>query len=93
MTTATPAHERFVVDNRESAIRKHVVVIDDTWATGARSQSAALVVRSAGAQSVTTLVIARWLNPNDHQPSAQLERSKLTRDYDPCICPVTGQRC
>lgn len=39
----------------------HVLLIDDTWATGGHIQSAALALRKAGAARVSALVVARWL--------------------------------
>src|SRR5262249_62149192 len=36
-----------------------VLLIDDTWTTGASAQSAAMALRTAGARSVATVVIGR----------------------------------
>ena len=40
----------------------HVLLIDDIWTTGASAQSAAAVLRRAGAASVSALVIGRYVN-------------------------------
>lgn len=37
----------------------HVLLVDDTWTTGASAQSAAMALRRAGARSVATVVIGR----------------------------------
>jgi hypothetical protein len=85
--------DRFVVHDQDTARGRHVLLVDDTWATGARSQSAALALKHAGADMVTTLVLARWLNPYDHAPTAEFVHSRLVRDYDPLVCPVSGGSC
>ena len=36
-----------------------VLLVDDTWTTGASAQSAAMALRRAGARSVVTVVIGR----------------------------------
>lgn len=41
----------------------HVLLIDDTWVSGATVMSAAGALRSGGAEHVSALVLARWLDP------------------------------
>jgi len=48
-----------------------VLLIDDTWTTGASAQSAAMALRRAGARSVATVVLGR------HVGVAQAERAGL----------------
>lgn len=79
--------DRFIVDDSNAVRAAHVLVIDDTWATGAHSQSAALALKSAGATSVTVLVLARWINPQDHTPTADFIRGTLNRDLRPVHLP------
>lgn len=40
-----------------------VLVIDDTWTTGAHAQSASAALKTAGARAVGVLAIGRWFNP------------------------------
>lgn len=40
-----------------------VLVIDDTWTTGAHAQSASAALKAAGAVTVAVIVIGRWFNP------------------------------
>src|SRR6185437_3103142 len=40
-----------------------IVLLDDTWTTGASAQSAAMALRRAGARSVATVVLGRHINP------------------------------
>jgi len=70
----------------------HVLVLDDTWATGGHAQSAALGLHSAGAAHVSLLVVARWIN-TDYRDNAAFLRTLADRDYDPEICPWTGGEC
>lgn len=74
--------------------RSHVLIIDDTWTSGAHAQSAAVVVRAAGAAQVSVLILARWLKPDPQYPvTERFMRERLTRDYDPMTCPWTGAAC
>ncbi len=61
----TSIHE-FSVHRYESTteLRGHaVLLIDDTWTTGASAQSAAATLKAAGAGTVAAVVIGRHLNP------------------------------
>ncbi len=41
-----------------------VLVVDDTWTTGAHAQSASAALKAAGARSVAALAIGRWFKPS-----------------------------
>ena len=47
---------------REVTGRK-VLVVDDTWTTGAHAQSASAALKTAGASGVAIVAIGRWFNP------------------------------
>lgn len=66
----------------------HVLLVDDTWVSGAHVQSCASALKQAGAAYVTALVLARHLDEKGAAPDF-LARHR-TRVYDPAICPVTG---
>jgi orotate phosphoribosyltransferase len=70
----------------------HVLILDDTWTTESSAQSAALAVRRAGAAAVSVMVVGRWLSPG-HGVTANFVATRLQRDYDPDLCPVTGGDC
>ena len=70
----------------------HVLLMDDTWASGGHAQSAVLALRRAGAARVSLLVVARWINP-DYGGGAEFLRGLAGHDYDPGICPWTGGAC
>jgi predicted phosphoribosyltransferase len=63
-----------------------VLLVDDTWTTGANAQSAAAALRSAGAESVAVVVIGRHVNrdwrENDHRLKA------LTAPFDWAACAL-----
>jgi predicted amidophosphoribosyltransferase len=70
----------------------HVLLMDDTWATGGHAQSAALALKKAGATRVSLLVVARWLKP-DFGDNARFLRGLGDHSYDPSTCPWTGGDC
>jgi predicted amidophosphoribosyltransferase len=69
-----------------------VLMIDDTWTTGANIQSAATVLKDAGAQTVAALVIGRHLNREWGENDRRL--SALERPFDWTRCafctPASG---
>ncbi|MGO4648655.1 hypothetical protein AB4305_27410 [Nocardia sp. 2YAB30] len=85
--------DRFKVGKTDRAAvdGKHVLIIDDTWVSGASAQGAAIAAKLAGAHTVTLLCIARWLSWNGQQHKTILE--SLTNPYDPLACPVHRRVC
>lgn len=69
-----------------------VLMIDDTWTTGANIQSAATVLREAGAQTVAAVVIGRHLNREWGENERRL--GALSRPFDWTLCaycrPASG---
>jgi predicted amidophosphoribosyltransferase len=63
-----------------------VLLIDDTWTTGANAQSAAAALRSAGAGPVAAVVIGRHLNREWHQNDQRLRG--ITRPFDWSRCAL-----
>lgn len=89
-----PLPTRFHVADkwRPKIAGKHVLVVDDTWVSGGKSQSAAITLKDAGASTVTIMCVARWLS-QDYNEDHQKMIKKLKDPYDPKICPVTGGGC
>jgi adenine/guanine phosphoribosyltransferase-like PRPP-binding protein len=85
-------NDKFAVQPAIRLDGRHVLILDDVWTTGSNAQSAALAVRRAGAAAVSVLVVGRWLSPR-RRLSAEFLSLRLTRAYDPGICPVTGGQC
>lgn len=85
--------DRFVVASGQAErIRgKSVLLVDDTWTSGCKAQSAALAVRTAGAAKVTVLCVARWCRHDWPDHRRLLDR--FSEPYDVMHCPVTGGAC
>jgi hypothetical protein len=81
--------DRFTLDAATDLAGQHVLIPDDTWTTGANARSA---VRRAGAAAVSVIVVGRWLRPH-FAHNGEFIKTRLARDYDPSICPVTGADC
>jgi predicted amidophosphoribosyltransferase len=64
-----------------------VLLVDDTWTTGASAQSAAGALKTAGAGSVVVLPIGRHVNP-EYQDNAARLRALPPFSWD--ICGVHG---
>jgi hypothetical protein len=68
-----------------------VLLLDDSWVSGASAQSAAAALKLAGAARVAIVVLGRHLDPAD--PAAAPLAARLTPvPYDPLECAVHGQR-
>ena len=70
---------------------RHVLLLDDTWTTGSKLQSAAVALRQAGAAAVTGLCVARWCRWDWPDHAALLD--DLDVPYDPLLCPATDGTC
>jgi hypothetical protein len=100
LLTATfiEAHDRdiseynFAIRPHVDLTGRHVLLLDDTWTSGANAHSAALTLRRAGARRVSVMVIGRWLVPR-YGRNGQFIRDRLQHPYDPRVCPVTGGDC
>jgi hypothetical protein len=85
--TDVPAHRFSARRYRASAALngESILLIDDTWTTGASAQSAAAALVAAGAERVAALVIGRFVNRGWHRNDARLQA--LARRYDWTRCP------
>jgi hypothetical protein len=64
-----------------------VLVLDDTWVSGASAQSAAAALKIAGARHVAVVVLGRHVNPAD--PRARAFAGALAgRGFDSATCAV-----
>ena len=62
-----------------------VLLLDDTWVSGASAQSAAVALKLAGARHVAVVVLGRHVNPDD-PASAPLLAALTPARYDPSAC-------
>ena len=61
-----------------------VLLIDDTWTTGANAQSAACALKSAGASTVAALAIGRHINRQWGENDARLRSTRAPFTWDEC---------
>lgn len=82
--------DRFVVRQPAAVAGRHVLLLEDTWVTGASAQSAAVALKRTGAAAVTTVCLARWLREDTQKPDCKAFFASLEDPYDPLNCPVNG---
>ncbi|HTU28070.1 MAG TPA: phosphoribosyltransferase [Solirubrobacteraceae bacterium] len=63
-----------------------VLLIDDTWTTGANAQSAAATLKKAGAGPVAVVVIGRHLNRDWGENDRRLSALPTPFDWNRCVC-------
>jgi predicted amidophosphoribosyltransferase len=61
-----------------------VLLIDDTWTTGANAQGAACALKSTGASTVAALVIGRHINRDWGENDARLRAGRAPFTWDEC---------
>lgn len=69
----------------------HVLIIDDTWTTGKSIGNATLALRAAGASMVSSLVVARWLDPKFSPGLIKAFRGEDSFDSRTCPWTFSGQ--
>jgi len=84
--TAVTPHRFHAERYRASAdaAGRSVLLIDDTWTTGANAQSAAAALKAAGAERVAVLVIGRYVNREWGHNDQQLRCLAGPFDWDRC---------
>ena len=76
--------DRFAVTDTHQMAGQHVLLVEDTWVTGASVQSAAVALHRAGAHRVTVLCVARLIR--EHWQPARY----LTSQYASFSPPSAG---
>jgi len=77
-------------NTERTVARADVLLIDDTWVSGASAQSAAAALKLAGARRVAIVVLGRHLDPAD-PPAGELLARLRPGPYDPSRCAVHPQ--
>ena len=74
---------------------KHIVVVDDTWVTGASAMSTAQALTLQGAEHITIMVFGRTLEPSwkTNQPFKQFFYPEDRDLFHQDICPFTMGAC
>ena len=80
-----PNPDRFI--SERTGPRASVLLLDDSWVSGASAQSAAAALKRAGARHVAVVVLGRHVDPADRR-SAPLAARLAPRAYDPDGCAV-----
>jgi hypothetical protein len=65
-----------------------VLLLDDTFTSGCRSQSAASALNLAGANVVAIVPVARYMNPDRWPPAAEMVKDSKGRDFTFDYCCV-----
>ena len=68
----------------DELVGQPVLLIDDTWTTGANAQSAAAALRQAGAGPVAAVVIGRHINRDWHDADLRLRAIQQPFDWGRC---------
>jgi hypothetical protein len=76
---------RFVASRAEAG--RSVLLVDDTWVSGASAQSASAALKLAGARHVAIVVLGRHVNPADPR-AAGFAAGLVPGPYDPAACAV-----
>jgi hypothetical protein len=80
-----PNPDRFI--SERTGPGASVLLLDDSWVSGASAQSAAAALKRAGARHVAVVVLGRHVDPADRL-SAPLAARLAPRGYDPDSCAV-----
>jgi predicted amidophosphoribosyltransferase len=86
-TTAQPPPRTFSPAKFEATANldhRSILLIDDTWTTGASAQSAAATLKAAGAEHVAAVVIGRHLNREWHENDRRLRGIARPFDWQAC---------
>lgn len=74
-------------------IPDHVILIDDSWVSGAHAQGVAAALKAVGVSQVSIFTVANVLDPN-WEPNPSFIREHLAPPaFDKLRCPWTGADC
>jgi predicted amidophosphoribosyltransferase len=97
--TQTPTKPHLYDPDKYETVRcltgEAILLIDDTWTTGATAQSAARALKAAGAGPVAAVVIGRHVNREWHDNDRRLSTLPRPFDWTRCVfcspaCPPAG---
>ena len=94
-TEAPVALHTFSPDRFAATSRLHgepVLLVDDTWTTGANAQSAAAALKRAGAGQVAAVVIGRHLNRGWNDNDRRLRQIPTPFDWSECVFCTRSRR-
>jgi hypoxanthine phosphoribosyltransferase len=65
-----------------------VLIVDDTWTTGAHAQSASAALKAAGASGTAILTLGRWITPDYADHGDWLVRQRRHQQWSWSSCAV-----
>ena len=72
---------------------EHVLIVEDSWVSGANALSLALRARQQGAAEVSVLTLARFIDPTFDATATWMATAAAAEPFDPLFCPVTWGAC
>ena len=91
--SALPVQSRHFDARRFEALSplpgQNVLLVDDTWTTGASAQSAAAALRSAGVATVAAVVIGRYVNRPYYDDNRLIGQAPFT--WETCALCANGK--
>ena len=79
------APDRYVATRSLKGTR--VLVVDDTWTTGAHAQSASTALKAAGADAVGVVALGRWFT-TDFRDNKKWLADKRSKSWDWQVCGI-----
>jgi len=76
--------DRFVATGEVPAT---VLLVDDSWVSGAKPQAAATALKAAGAEAVAILTVGRWFKLG-YPPNTEWLKNKRKAAWDWHVCCV-----
>src|SRR5207302_1817135 len=86
------AFDRRKFETTRPLVGEAVLLIDDTWTTGANAQSAAAALKAAGAGATAAIVIGRHINREWHENDRRLSEISTPFDWEVCALCDPGRR-
>lgn len=77
----------------QGGVGRHVVVLEDTWVSGANAQSLAIQAKAAGAEYVSIVVLARLLDYSQDITGQLVDSWSPDVAWSYVPCPVLGAGC
>jgi hypothetical protein len=82
-----PHTDWFAIESSRLLGTARVLILDDTWTSGARTQSLAYALKRAGVAATVVVVLGRHVNPDDEQSHALLDAIKDSL-FEPSHCAL-----
>lgn len=81
--------DRWSIPDWDADIPDHVLVIDDSWASGGHAQSLAVLLKQSGVANVSIMTVARLLSPEWSENPEFVKQRLRGATFDWAHCPWT----